>query len=133
MLGWIHSAFGGLVLILCAAGFFAAASQLCAEREREFGVRMALGARSIDIVHVLLRWYGTTAGLGAALGLGLGSAAAFAITNRFAVVLTPDWAAALATAGVVAAATLAAVAAPMWRVARMEAAAVLRLAPETVS
>jgi hypothetical protein len=50
-----------------------------------------------------------------------------------AVVLTPDWVAALAAAGVVAAATLAAVAAPMWRVVRMEAAAVLRLAPETVS
>jgi putative ABC transport system permease protein len=131
MLGWIHSAFGGLVLILCGVGFYAAASQLCAEREREFGVRMALGARSVDIAYVLLRWCVPTVGLGVPVGLLLGAGFALAVSSTTAVVLTVDWVVTLAAAGVVAATTLAAIGAPMRRVMGVQAATVLRQAPET--
>ena len=68
--------FGLLALLLAAVGLYGMLAFVVGERSREFGVRLALGARPADVVHqVLLRAValvgaGLAAGLAVALGFG---------------------------------------------------------------
>jgi putative ABC transport system permease protein len=67
--------FGGLSLILAAVGIFGVMSYTVSERTREFGVRMALGARPREIRVMVLRQ-----GVALALrGIGVGLALAVAL------------------------------------------------------
>jgi len=71
-------AFGGLALVLAAVGVYAMLATLVAAREREFGVRIALGSRRSQIVTLVMRhgirWM--------ALGFGLGAVGVI-LTARF--------------------------------------------------
>lgn len=65
----LMSVFGAIAVVLTAAGIFGVLSQLVARKTREIGVRMALGARSADIVRLVLsRGIGLLV-VGTALGL----------------------------------------------------------------
>ncbi|HVX65065.1 MAG TPA: FtsX-like permease family protein, partial [Bryobacteraceae bacterium] len=67
--------FAGFALLLAAAGMFAVTSYAVAEREREIGIRMALGARAADVLRLAV-----AQGLKpVAVGLALGMAAAFGV------------------------------------------------------
>jgi putative ABC transport system permease protein len=71
------SAFGVIALALTATGIFGVLSYLVAQRTREIGLRMALGARRIDIL-------GATVGHGMGLvltGIGLGLFCAYGVTR----------------------------------------------------
>jgi putative ABC transport system permease protein len=50
----LMTAFGALALLLAAVGVYAMFANLAAAREREFGVRMALGSSRIDIARLVL-------------------------------------------------------------------------------
>jgi len=63
-------AFGLVGLLLAAAGLYGVLAFGVAQRLREFGVRMALGAQSTDIVRLVLRHGLLLVALGLALGLG---------------------------------------------------------------
>jgi putative ABC transport system permease protein len=71
----VLSVFGGTALILAALGIYGVLCFTVIQRTNEIGLRMALGARSIDVVHMVLgqgmRWVfvGALLGLFAALGL----------------------------------------------------------------
>ncbi len=70
------SIFAGAALLLAALGIYGMVSHGVSRREREIGVRMALGARAADVVRMVLReglrlsLYGIAAGAVAALVLG---------------------------------------------------------------
>jgi putative ABC transport system permease protein len=67
----------GIATLLAALGVFGVMAFSVAARTREFGVRMALGARRADVVALVLRQ-----GMKAALiGLGVGMAGALALTH----------------------------------------------------
>ncbi|HLL83985.1 MAG TPA: FtsX-like permease family protein, partial [Longimicrobium sp.] len=72
----VITAFGGLALMLAACGLYGVIAFTVAGRAREIGVRMAVGARSGDVVRVFLRdgMRLTAVGLliGGALALGAG-------------------------------------------------------------
>lgn len=75
--GYVLGAFAGMALILSAAGLYGLLSILVSQRNREIGVRMALGALPTDILRLVL---GKGIGLTAA-GLGIGLLMAFALAR----------------------------------------------------
>jgi len=76
-------AFGGIALLLTAAGIFGVLSYLVAQRTREIGLRMALGAQRSDVLRVIV---GHAARL-ALLGLGIGVVAAMVVTRWMSSIL----------------------------------------------
>jgi putative ABC transport system permease protein len=64
-------AFAVTALLLAAVGIFGVISYLVAQRSREFGVRMALGANRAQITHLVLARGAWIAIAGCACGLGL--------------------------------------------------------------
>jgi predicted permease len=69
--------FGGLALVLAAVGTYGVMSYFVAERRREMGIRMALGAESGSVLTLVLRQSLKIA----AFGLLLGIAAALALSR----------------------------------------------------
>ncbi|MDF1505113.1 ABC transporter permease, partial [Roseisolibacter sp. H3M3-2] len=64
----LMSAFGALALVLASVGVYAMFAAMAAAREREFGVRVALGARPSGIAALVLRQGGAWMALGLAGG-----------------------------------------------------------------
>jgi putative ABC transport system permease protein len=61
----------GLAVVLAAVGIYAVMSYTIAERTREIGVRIALGARPFNIVALIVRQGGLVTAIGLAAGLTL--------------------------------------------------------------
>jgi putative ABC transport system permease protein len=80
---WLVGLFGLVALVLSAAGIFGVISYSVSTRTREFGVRLALGARPREILKMVL---GEGLRL-AAVGLGVGAVAALALAQLLKSVL----------------------------------------------
>ncbi|WP_430387727.1 ADOP family duplicated permease [Dyella sp. 20L07] len=63
--------FASLALLLAVAGLYAVMAVAVAAREREFGVRAALGARPSRLVHLVLRAGLIQIGVGLLIGVGI--------------------------------------------------------------
>jgi putative ABC transport system permease protein len=69
--------FAGIATILAAVGIYGMISYSVAQRTREIGIRMALGARRVDVLKLVLRNGMILALSGVVIGLG----GAFALTR----------------------------------------------------
>jgi len=74
---FLLAAFAGTALVLAGVGIYGVIAYLVAERTREIGVRMALGARRGQVVGMVL---GQAAPL-AAIGIGAGLVASWGLTR----------------------------------------------------
>jgi putative ABC transport system permease protein len=118
--------FAGVAVLLALVGLYGVLTQSVAERRREIGVRMALGAKPGDITEMVLKH-----GLGlVAIGIGIGLLAAFAATQlleRMLFGIEPTDPATLVGVsllfGVVA---VVACLLPAWRAVRLDPIAVLQ-------
>jgi putative ABC transport system permease protein len=130
-LGRVNLLFAAIALLVCATGFYATTVQIAAERQRELGVRMALGASPFDVAFPIARRWLASAAVGLAAGVGLGVLVVSGIERHQHVVLTLD----VVTVGTVcvgiAVVSLAAVYFPVWRALRSDPATTLRLPSET--
>src|SRR6185503_11403487 len=69
ILGSLFVSFALLALVLAASGLYAVVSYAAAQRAKEFGVRVALGAMPSDIVRMMLGQTGKLVAIGLAVGL----------------------------------------------------------------
>jgi predicted permease len=67
----LFSLFAALGLTLALAGIYSVLSYLVSMRTREIGVRMAMGARPVDILRLIMRAGGRLVGIGIVLGIFL--------------------------------------------------------------
>lgn len=74
---WYIAVFGAVGLLLAGAGIYATLAYSVASRQREMGIRLALGATRSGVMRMVLRQGMTLVGIGLALGL----AAAWALTR----------------------------------------------------
>ena len=71
----LFTLFGGLALIVAAIGIYSSVSYAVTQRSHEFGVRVALGARSADVLREVLSEGLRTVVLGVAIGVIMALAA----------------------------------------------------------
>jgi len=130
---WIFQAFsvaGSLLslvgLLFAYSGTHAVVSFLVAQRTREFGVRMALGASAWQIVRGMLIETSRTTSIGLAAGLVV--AAGLVRLLRASAAILPDFGTRpfMAGAAIVLVATAVAVLAPLRAIARIDPAQALR-------
>ena len=119
-------AFAVVALVLTAAGLYGVMSYLVAQRTREIGVRMALGASRANVLGLMLRQAGTMM----ALGIGLGLIGALALTRSLGSLLfgvtASDPSVYLGVSLLLAVVALLAVAVPSSRATRVDPLSALR-------
>jgi predicted permease len=127
---WLNTiligAFAAMALVLASAGLFGVVSYLTAQRQREFGIRVAIGAKSTDVLILVLK-QGLSRSLG---GLALGLALSAAVTRALGTILYGVTAWDAPTYGSVSAillfVVLVASFVPAWRASRLDPTVALR-------
>jgi putative ABC transport system permease protein len=119
-------AFGALALVLAAVGVHGVVSYSVAERTQEFGIRMAIGARPLDMLRLVMRQTMITACIGAGVALVAAYAATRGLGNLLIGVGAGDPVTFLGTFAVILAAALLASAWPAWRASRTDPLVALR-------
>jgi putative ABC transport system permease protein len=124
--GMLLGVFAGLALALSAIGIYGVLSYVVSRRTREIGIRVAIGARSAQVIRLILG-----AGLGlAVIGVALGLAAAAWLSRLMTALLhdvTPgDPATFVAVAVALTAVAVLASLIPAWRATRVDPVRALR-------
>jgi ABC-type antimicrobial peptide transport system permease subunit len=78
---WLLGIFAAMALVLALGGSYGVTSYLVSQRTREIGIRVALGARSADIVRAVMQRGLTTVAAGVAIGLAVSFAAVRWLTD----------------------------------------------------
>ncbi len=79
----LMSCFAGVALLLVSMGIYSVIAYLVSQRTHEIGIRIALGARTVDVLRLVLRQ-----GMGLVLaGVGLGAIGAYAATRLISTML----------------------------------------------
>jgi putative ABC transport system permease protein len=123
----VLSAFAAVAVLLAGIGIHGLLTFTVASRSQEIGVRRALGARTGDILHLVVRHGLRLAGVGVGLGLVLAYLAARSLEALLAGVSPQDAATFAAAAGLAIVAALAGSLLPAWRAARVDPLKVIRV------
>ena len=122
----VLSAFAGLALALATVGLYGVISFAVSLRRREIGIRMALGARSGDVVTLVLRESLMPVGTGLAVGLILAQALNQSLKSLFYEVTPADPVILAAVTLSILIATIAASYIPTLRALAVDPATILR-------
>ncbi|MEZ5319257.1 MAG: ABC transporter permease [Vicinamibacterales bacterium] len=122
----LSTAFALIALVLSAVGLYAVAARRVADRRREFGIRVALGARPSSLGALVVRDGLLTVGLGLAAGLPAALAAAQVTQSLLFGVSATTPHVFLGTSALLAAAALAATLLPARRASRVDPMVALR-------
>jgi putative ABC transport system permease protein len=121
------SAVSVLALLLAVSALYAFVSYLAAQRTREFGIRLALGATRRDVIRLVLSSGVRLSALGVAIGLIATFASTLALQALISAVSPLDAASVLAVAAAAGAVAVAACLVPALRAAALMPAHTLRV------
>jgi putative ABC transport system permease protein len=122
----IIGGFAALALALAAAGLYGVVSYGVAQRRRELGIRMALGARGLDVGRLVVGEALALGAWGLAAGVALSAAGSRVLAGLLYEVTAADPLTFLAVAAVLGVTVLAASGLPARRAARVDPAVTLR-------
>jgi predicted permease len=126
LLATAYSWFGGLAVLLSAIGIFGLMSYHVARRTGEIGVRMALGARSVDVLRMIVRESMTVVLIGIAAGTALALSLTGLVRGLLFDVAPTDPASIALAAGLMLTVSIAAASLPARRAARVDPMQALR-------
>jgi ABC-type antimicrobial peptide transport system permease subunit len=115
-----------MTMVLAAIGIYGLVAYTVQQSTQEIGIRMAIGARRIDVVRDFLRRGTALAGIGALIGLVLAAAASGAIRSLLYGVGARDMMSFAAAAAVVMTIAIVASLVPAWRAAKTDPLRALR-------
>jgi len=127
-LSLLFSLLGAVSLALGAAGLFSVISYIAGQRNREFAVRIALGATKQNVLNLVMKEALIMALGGTAVGAGLGMWAGFLLWNRMWGVYPVDAQALIAGETTLLLVTMLACLAPALRATKANPVDVLRAA-----
>ena len=123
---WLGGALGLLAFVLAISGLYGVVAFAVSRRTREIGIRMALGARPVDALWLVLR-QGLTLGMaGVALGLPVAAAAGFMLSRMLLGIKPADLVALAGASFLVVGVALLASYFPARRATRIDPVAALR-------
>jgi putative ABC transport system permease protein len=127
---WLQAAllgsFATIALVLASIGVYGVIAYAVGQRTREFGIRLALGARRSEIVLVVMRRGAALFGMGAAVGLAAAAASARVLSSLLFNVTAFDLVSFGAATAVLFAVALAACGIPARRAAGVDPSVALR-------
>jgi predicted permease len=127
---WLNTvlvgAFAVIALVLAGAGLYGVVSYLTSQRQREFGIRVAVGAKATNVLALVLKQGLGRAAPGLALGLALSAALTRALGAMLHGVSALDAATYTSVSGLLMFVVLAATFVPAWRASRLDATVALR-------
>jgi putative ABC transport system permease protein len=118
-------AFGAAALLLAAVGVYGLLSYIVSTRQREIGIRLALGAGRGEVLGAHLAWGLRVAGLGVAVGLVAAVGMARGIESQIAGVSARDPATLAISAAFMLLVAVVACVVPAYRASRVDPASVL--------
>jgi putative ABC transport system permease protein len=122
----LFSAFGILALVIAAVGLYSVLAYVVAQRRHEIGVRIALGARTGDVLRMVISEGVRVVAVGVAIGLVIALLAARAIEGLLYGVSPHDPAVVAGVAVVLLLVAVVASVAPAWRASRVDPSTALR-------
>ncbi len=122
----VIAGFAGFAVLLAAVGLYGVIRNAAAQRVREIGIRMALGAGRGDVLKMLLRQAAAMTGVGLAAGAAGALALTYGMRSFLFEVSSADPEVYVGLAAALALTALGAAAGPAWRAARVEPVTVLR-------
>jgi predicted permease len=122
----LSSSFGALAALMAAIGIYGVLAYSTAQRIREFGIRIAVGATRATVIRMVLTEIAWMAGLGAAIGLPLSILLARSLRSQLFGVSGTDPLTLFVVCGVVAAVSFASAALPALRAAKVDPMVALR-------
>jgi predicted permease len=126
MIAYLCGCFGVLALVLAAVGLYGVTAYAVAQRTKEVGIRMALGAERLDVVNMIVRESLFPVLIGIVIGIGGALAATRLVASLLFGVASRDPLSFIVAAAAIVAVALAAAAVPARRASRVEPLIALR-------
>jgi putative ABC transport system permease protein len=126
VVAFLASSFGLLAALMAAIGIYGVLAYSTAQRTREIGIRIAVGATRATVMRIVLAEVCWMAGIGVAVGMPLSLLLAHGVRTQLFGVSSNDPLTLSVVCGMIVALAFASAALPAWRATRVDPMVALR-------